>query len=527
MRVLFIVIVSAAAALALWGEVPHALLRGFERSQIFGAFLPSVLLLSATVESSPRLDELRTGLGRLDSNAAQNWTLYGSHALGAVLNVGALSILAPVAARGADAAHRTLLASSAARGVGTAVMWSPFFVAIAFTSQLVPRVPVWQVMAVGVGLAVIGLALCHVLYTPGLDRAGFRASVAELRPLVIPVGAIVAAVVAASVAFHWSGLQSVAIVVPVFCLGYLATLGSGAAKRAARRTLDNFARLADELLIIVGATMLGTVVAALPAVHALGASVTPGMISGVALMAALVFVLVGLGQAGLHPMIGNGILLPVIAAGPFGICSRGAGLHGRLRVGTQLRDLDVHAAGGGLVGRLRCSGKGAPHATQPPLRSALLDRRDRLSRRRECRVRRILRRRATPILEGTNMSDTPVTDEYKRRGDWNPLWDQIRELDPQFMEAYLRFRDVPHRNGHLPAKFRELILVAVNAATTHLYAPGVRRHMANAFKAGATREEVLETIQLITILGIHSANVAIPILAEEYAKFEAAGGKTK
>jgi len=120
--------------------------------------------------------------------------------------------------------------------------------------------------------------------------------------------------------------------------------------------------------------------------------------------------------------------------------------------------------------------------------------------------------------------ETPVTDEYRRRGDWNPVWDQIRELDPQFMEAYLRFRDIPHRNGHLPAKFRELVLVAVNAATTHLYAPGVRRHVANAFKAGATREEVLETIELITIMGIHSANLAIPILAEEWAKHAAAPG---
>ena len=121
--------------------------------------------------------------------------------------------------------------------------------------------------------------------------------------------------------------------------------------------------------------------------------------------------------------------------------------------------------------------------------------------------------------------DTPVTDDYIRRGDFNPLWEQIRDLDPQFMEAYLRFRDVPHRNGPLPAKFKELILVAINAATTHLYAPGVRRHMANAFKAGATREEVLETIQLTTIMGIHSANLAVPILAEEYEKFAAQAGR--
>ncbi len=116
---------------------------------------------------------------------------------------------------------------------------------------------------------------------------------------------------------------------------------------------------------------------------------------------------------------------------------------------------------------------------------------------------------------------TPLTDEYRRKGDWNPLWDQVRELDPRFMEAYLRFRDVPHTHGPLPRHFKELILVAINAATTHLYAPGVRRHIANALKAGATREEILETIELVTIMGIHACNVAIPILCEEHEKFVA------
>lgn len=116
------------------------------------------------------------------------------------------------------------------------------------------------------------------------------------------------------------------------------------------------------------------------------------------------------------------------------------------------------------------------------------------------------------------MSDFPTTDAYIARGDFNPLWEQLRELDPQFVEAYLRFRDVPHRNGPLPPKFKELILVAVNAATTHLYAPGVRRHIANALEAGATREEVLETIELVTVMGIHACNLAIPILCEEHAK---------
>lgn len=112
---------------------------------------------------------------------------------------------------------------------------------------------------------------------------------------------------------------------------------------------------------------------------------------------------------------------------------------------------------------------------------------------------------------------TPLCEDHIARGDWNPLWNQLRELDPEFMEAYLAFRSVPHRNGPLPPKFKELILVAINAATTHLYAPGVRRHMRNALKQGATLEEVLEVIQLTTVMGIHSCNLAIPILMEEAA----------
>jgi hypothetical protein len=116
-----------------------------------------------------------------------------------------------------------------------------------------------------------------------------------------------------------------------------------------------------------------------------------------------------------------------------------------------------------------------------------------------------------------NRIPTPLSEEHIARGDWNPLWDQLRELDPEFMEAYLAFRSVPHRNGPLPQKFKELVLVAINAATTHLYAPGVRRHMRNALANGATPQEVLEVIELTTVMGIHSCNLAIPILCEEAA----------
>ena len=113
----------------------------------------------------------------------------------------------------------------------------------------------------------------------------------------------------------------------------------------------------------------------------------------------------------------------------------------------------------------------------------------------------------------------PNTEEHIAKGDWNPVWDRLRELDPDYLEAYLAFRSVPHKKGPLEQKYKELIMIAINAATTHLYGPGVRRHMQNALKAGATRDEILETIQLTSVMGIHACNLAVPILLDEIARF--------
>ena len=124
-------------------------------------------------------------------------------------------------------------------------------------------------------------------------------------------------------------------------------------------------------------------------------------------------------------------------------------------------------------------------------------------------------------------SRTPNTDRQIASGDWNPLWDQVRKWDPEFIESYLTFRSVPHRKGPLPKKVKEFILIAINVATTHLYAPGTRRHIQNALRLGATREELLEVIQLTTIMGIHAVNMAVPILAEELEKQANRKGKRK
>ena len=90
-------------------------------------------------------------------------------------------------------------------------------------------------------------------------------------------------------------------------------------------------------------------------------------------------------------------------------------------------------------------------------------------------------------------------------------------LDPDFFEAYLNFSAVPWRHGVLEPKVREFIYIAIDASTTHLHAAGTRTHMRNALRLGATREEIMEVLQLISVLGIHSVTDGVPLLVEEMA----------
>ena len=104
------------------------------------------------------------------------------------------------------------------------------------------------------------------------------------------------------------------------------------------------------------------------------------------------------------------------------------------------------------------------------------------------------------------------------RGYWSELWDGVLELSPEFFEAYSALSSVPWKHGTLPPKIKELIYVAVDASTTHLYNPGTRIHIANALKHGATRDEVMEVLEIVSVLGIHTMSTGLPILIDELRK---------
>ena len=109
-----------------------------------------------------------------------------------------------------------------------------------------------------------------------------------------------------------------------------------------------------------------------------------------------------------------------------------------------------------------------------------------------------------------------LKEEFIRaRGYWPENFTDVLTLSPDFFEAYTQFSTVPWRTGTLTPKVKELIYVAIDASTTHLFAPGTRTHMRSALAYGATQEEIMEVLQLVSVLGIHSCTHGVPILVEE------------
>lgn len=104
-----------------------------------------------------------------------------------------------------------------------------------------------------------------------------------------------------------------------------------------------------------------------------------------------------------------------------------------------------------------------------------------------------------------------ATHEY-----WSDALDDLLNADPRYFAAYDRLLQVTQKRGNLTAAQRELICVAVNAQVTYLHEGHSRHHIREALRAGATQEEVGETLQLAASLGIHSMLVGVPVAHEVF-----------
>jgi len=83
--------------------------------------------------------------------------------------------------------------------------------------------------------------------------------------------------------------------------------------------------------------------------------------------------------------------------------------------------------------------------------------------------------------------------KYKKTYGQVPDWaETVSQIMPELLEPWLGIRSQVMADGALPRKVKELILVGINLVRR--YPSGVENHLRAAMDAGATKEEVMETI---------------------------------
>ena len=102
----------------------------------------------------------------------------------------------------------------------------------------------------------------------------------------------------------------------------------------------------------------------------------------------------------------------------------------------------------------------------------------------------------------------------KRRGFWVDEYDLLLRFSPDFLEKHLEASALATTESGIEPLLSEFIAIAIDASTTHLFLSGLRLHIRAALRLGASSEQIIEVVQLVSSLGMQSNLFALPIVAE-------------
>src|SRR5690349_15016400 len=102
--------------------------------------------------------------------------------------------------------------------------------------------------------------------------------------------------------------------------------------------------------------------------------------------------------------------------------------------------------------------------------------------------------------------DPGLADAKRRfiaaRGFWNPNRDNLAGLLPEYVLALTELAVESCEQGSLSPKDRELVCIAIDCTVNHTYEPGLRLHIRNALRLGASAGEILQVFELAGLLGL-------------------------
>ena len=300
----------AAVLIFLYGG-PANVLVGFKAAPMFAGFFGSIVLLRATGDQLQQITQARALFARLKPDHRLGGFLVGSHLLAVVLGPGAYAITAPIIGESKVEEEHLAAMRACHRGGGVAGLWSPFWIAMALSSQYVPGVPLWHTMALGMSMAACALTASHVLFAPEPSVALLWRALRSLQPIVPPVAVCVLSVALLSGVTVLSGLEALIVSVPVLCALALLAKGRRAFVTGVAHTYRGTAHVGNEISILTISLALGGVIR-----YVFAETGTTDWIGGLDLPAAAVIaIMIGatsLGAlVGVHQIVSVSLLLSV------------------------------------------------------------------------------------------------------------------------------------------------------------------------------------------------------------------------
>ena len=309
---LAVLAVTLAVSFEEWARV----MRGFQNGAVFMAFFGTIVLLRTVADQRPEISQARslfTGLRAEETNGA---FLVGAHLMGSVLVVGAMAVLAPMLKDDVDAAVRRRAAEVSQRGMCLAPLWSPFWVAAAFAAQQIPGVAAWEIMLLGLVMAMVGLVLAHVMYARGVGLKDLWGAVRGFAPIVPSVAVCALMIAGLSSAADLSTLQALIATIPLLALVSLIS-ARGARTRGAKaralvvETWRGSGRVCDEIVVVTTALILGRLLEAVVLEIGVGDMIGTLALPGWVIIASVIGLITLLSLVGIHQVVSIIVVLVV------------------------------------------------------------------------------------------------------------------------------------------------------------------------------------------------------------------------
>lgn len=312
-RRMLLLLGGGGLALAALADDWPATLAGLERAAGFAAFLACLYALRAIVQASPALPTVQSAFVAFRPAARRGALQLLGLTFSVPLAIGAVSVIAPLVAQERDPEARVDTATWALRGIGLAVLFSPFTVAMGIVvASLGEALPMAWLLLAGFATALVLAGIPHLTgqcrFPRSLPASFWRA----LRQVLAPVLLLIAANMALVFAGGLTPVRAAVLLVPL--VGGLVAAGRGprARREMLSTILSSWRRFDAEIAIFVGSLIFGAVVTTIPEVREAVAGVT-GVLGPGALIAATVLGIALLAALGVHMVVTATILLTVFA----------------------------------------------------------------------------------------------------------------------------------------------------------------------------------------------------------------------